>query len=788
MFKTDMYESIKLRHKDLTVDDDVQLIEGAQSTNYPDNEDQKKTTESQEEGQHEDSNMQHRTSPLTCDTIDGPKNKNAIQNFQNKSLKSEIDNFKNKRLKLETDDFQNKSENKNSIQNFEKENFEKENSNSETDEKNGGHMHDSGHEVPSRLLSSPKATTFPKSETTQSPKKYRRGYQSYPEDHKFFSKPGLFETLPDGGSKYNNGIRRSARLSRQVYKGTKCAIIKMLEAYNILGKHSFKAAAFIELAHNPFAADIRVPNSYEEATTGEHSEYWKDAISSEVKSLTDLGVFSLVDKKDLPENTNIIKGKWVYKVKPDKTGHIDRFKCRLCAKGFLQKYGVDYSATYSPVAKPTSIKLLLALAAKRKLKLRASDISTAFLFGELPEHECVYMKPPEGIHHRKGQVMKLHRCIYGLKQASRRFFEKLQGILHKEGYRPSRSDPCLYIKNTSQEFTIITVVVDDLLIASDSDINAKKVIDTLRTAGLKAKDLGFPEYIIGMHIEQDKDGNITLNQKLYIETLLRRFNMMNCKTSETPADTNVKLHKGLSPTTNKEMEKMNGKPYRSLVGALLYVVLTRPDIAVAVNECCRHMQNPGMTMWTAAKRILRYIKGTLNYKLCFNTESKFDLTTYVDSSYAECKDSRRSRGGYAVYFGGSLISWKTTLQKRVALSTAESEYRAATEACKHIVWLRRLLRELEIPQEKPSIMYEDNQACIKMIENPVISERNKHIEIDCHFIRDHYNMENISITHIGTEDQIADILTKNLSINPFKRHRSKMLITHQIEGDCQESN
>jgi hypothetical protein len=196
------------------------------------------------------------------------------------------------------------------------------------------------------------------------------------------------------------------------------------------------------------------------------------------------------------------------------------------------------------------------------------------------------------------------------------------------------------------------------------------------------------------------------------------------------------------------------------------------------------MQDPGMTMWSAAKRILRYIKGTMDYKLNFNTEAKYDLVTYVDASYADCKDSRRSRGGYLIYFGDSLISWKTTLQKRVALSTAESEYRAATTATKQVIWLRRLLRELEIPQERPSRLMEDNMACIKMVENPIISERNKHIEIDCHFVRDHHELGNITIEHIGTKNQTADIMTKNLPKPSFVKHRAKMIHEYQIEGDC----
>jgi len=244
--------------------------------------------------------------------------------------------------------------------------------------------------------------------------------------------------------------------------------------------------------------------------------------------------------------------------------------------------------------------------------------------------------------------MELKKCIYGLRQASRRFFDKLQQILNEGGYKPTRADPCLYVKNTTNEFTMIAAVVDDLLIASDSDEGTRKVIETLRLAGLKAKDLGFPDYMIGMHIQRREDGTITLNQRLYAETLLRRFNMEDCTPAEIPARTNIVLSSKLEPKTEEEHRIMDDKSYRALVGALLYLVLTRPDIAVAVNECCRYLHNPGSTMWSAAKQILKCIKGTLDMMLVFNTNTDFKLEVYVDASYAECKDSRRSRGDHLI--------------------------------------------------------------------------------------------------------------------------------------------
>ena len=309
----------------------------------------------------------------------------------------------------------------------------------------------------------------------------------------------------------------------------------------------------------------------------------------------------------------------------------------------------------------------------------------------------------------------------------------------------------------------------------------------MNKAGLDTKDLGSPEYIIGMHVDRS-ESKITLNQTLYIQTLLRRFNMEDCHPCDTPANPTVKLGNALYPKTAHERKEMEAKPYRALVGGLLYIVLTRPDIAVAVNELCRHLTTPGKAMWTAAKRVLRYLKGTIHYTINFSSrhqDTGNNLVGYVDASHADDLDTRRSRCGYLIYFDQSPISWKTTLQKRRALSTAEAEYRAATLATKEIVWLRRLLQEIGQPQQQPTILHEDNAACVKMIENPMVSQRNKHIELDAHFVRDHYELGSIKPVPISTQDQLADLMTKNLNRPLFQRHTFAIMGTRRtFEGDC----
>jgi hypothetical protein len=532
----------------------------------------------------------------------------------------------------------------------------------------------------------------------------------------------------------------------------------------------FKSHAYQFTADNPFAADVELPSSYKDATSGMYADQWKGAIQNEVASLEKHGVFKCVKRKGLPSNANIISGRWVFKVKPNPDGSISKFKCRLVARGFLQKFGVDFTDTFSPVARSASIKLLLSIAQKMSLQLRSADVSTAFLFGDLPETERIYMEVPPGISAEPGEVLALYRCVYGLRQASRRWYERLRQALLKSGYHPLKADPCVYHRFVDGEYTVIATIVDDLLIASTTVEGCKRVSRVMNTDGLDTKDLGTPDYIIGMHIKRTAT-NITLNQSLYIKTLLKRFNMEGCYPSSTPANPTVKLTKRLEALTAAEKDLMAHRPYRALVGGLLYLVLTRPDIAVAVNQLCRYLVNPGPTMWTAAKRVLRYLKGTIHYSIAFSSDNKQfgnNLTCWVDSSHADDLDSRRSRCGFLIYFDNSPISWKTTLQSRVALSTAEAEYRAATLATKEVVWIRRLLAELGFTQTSPTHLYEDNSACIKMVENPIVSERNKHMELDCHFVRDHHHLEAIKMVPIPTRLQKADLFTKNLGRVSFE--------------------
>jgi hypothetical protein len=298
----------------------------------------------------------------------------------------------------------------------------------------------------------------------------------------------------------------------------------------------------------------------------------------------------------------------------------------------------------------------------------------------------------------------------------------------------------------------------------------------------KLKFLGVPAYMVGMQLAHG-DGWITVKQTRYIQDIAKKFGS-NLRQANTPATTTVHLTKAGS-SNNKDSPLVNCTKYRSLVGALMYTVMTRPDVATAVSICAKFLQAPRHIHWESAVRVLGYLANTPEVGLTYHRTKDHQLSAYVDASWADDKDSRRSRFGYAVYLGTNLLEWKSKLHACITLSTAESEYVAATEACKTIVWLRNTLIEMNIAQDGPTRVFEDNKACILMASNRMITGRNKHMELKQHFVRSMVLCDKVKLEYIGTKLQRADILTKNLAYPDFRRIRDLLLgqTPHQCHCD-----
>lgn len=503
------------------------------------------------------------------------------------------------------------------------------------------------------------------------------------------------------------------------------------------------------------AQSFEEPLTFNEAVNHHDSENWKSAMQEEISSLVENDTYELVD---LPAKRKPIKSKWVFKLKRDNDGEIVRYKARLVAKGCSQIYGIDYEEVYSPVVRYASIRFIIALAVKNGLKINQMDAITAFLQGDLTE--SIYMAQPEGFNDGSNRVCKLKKAIYGLKQSGRVWNEKLTKMLKSYGLIKSSNDPCVFY--TADLSLIVTIYVDDFLIFWKNQNTLDELKEALCNA-FKMKDLGAATSCIGIHITYECEG-IALDQKAYISEVIQRFGMADSNPIATPSDLNQKLSVTMSPTNEEEKQAMAEIPYQSLVGCLLFIAQgTRPDIAFAVNDVSRFNSNYGRPHWTAVKRILRYLKGTLDYKLHFSKSNDNFLAGYCDSDWASDVDKRRSCTGYVFKLSNGAISWNSKRQGTVALSSTEAEYIAASWATKEAIWLQNFGRELDHDMAQAVQLQMDNQSAINLSHSDGYNQRTKHIDVRYHHLRDKVGDGTINISYVSTDENAADILTKAVS-------------------------
>jgi hypothetical protein len=508
------------------------------------------------------------------------------------------------------------------------------------------------------------------------------------------------------------------------------------------------------------------PDTLKKAMNSSESEQWKFAMKDELDAMRVNDVWDVVDR---PKDRKVIGSKYVYKIKENPDGSINKYKARLVAQGFSQIEGVDFEESFAPVIKHIALRTCLALANSLNFELHQMDVNNAFLYGEIEEE--TFMELPPDCRVDSNKVCKLKRSIYGLKVSPLMWYKRLDKFLTKAGFHRLSADHCIYVKG-EQENQFILVYVDDSVLGMKTSTDIKKHKEIF-SKEFKMKDLGEVKVILGWEIERDRKKKILkINQTKFIKDTLRIFGMSECSSEKIPMD--VKVH--LTEKMNAKGNEMENVPYRQAIGKLNYLVTgTRPDIANAVNIVSRFQQNPGPSHWTAVKRILRYVKGTLSVGLTFdgNLESKsLGLCGYTDSDWAADHDRRKSTSGTLVMGFGGILIWSSKRQNCVALSTAEAEFVAACECVKNIQYLRNLLNEMKIIVPRTIQVYEDNQGAIAMINNPTSHSRAKHIDIKYHFIRDLVNLKLIKLKYISTKDQLADILTKPLDSTIFNHLRS----------------
>eukprot|EP00253_Pinus_taeda_P030808 PITA_30808 len=460
---------------------------------------------------------------------------------------------------------------------------------------------------------------------------------------------------------------------------------------------------------------------------------WIEAMDEEMHAIERNTTWDLVE---LPNGKEVIGVKWVYKTKSNAEGKIERHKARLVVKGYKQQYGRDYEETFALVPRMETVRAVLSIAAQNKWKVYQMDVKSAFLNGVLKEE--IYVEQPLG-YEKKGEehkVCKLKKAFYGLKQAPRAWYSRIDSYLLDNEFDKCEGEPTIYIKEKDGKILIVVLYVDDVIFTGNNDHLIKNFKSVMKEE-FEMTDMGFLRYFLGIEVDQNEKG-IFSSQERYVNQVLSRFNMQECKAVITPTVMGLKLSR---EDSSKDFDP---SLYKSIVGSLMYLTTTRPDIMYAVSLISRFMERPKGAHWQAAKRILRYVKGA--------------------------------------------ISWASKKQFIVALSTVEVEYVAATAAACQEVWMRRMLRSLGQEHAKEIVIFCDNNSAIALSKNSVFHKRTKHIDTRFHYIRELVNNGEIVLEHCRNQEQVADILTKPLDQKSFEFLRKCLGMTEcpavEIKGEC----
>ncbi|GJR67851.1 retrovirus-related pol polyprotein from transposon TNT 1-94 [Tanacetum coccineum] len=502
---------------------------------------------------------------------------------------------------------------------------------------------------------------------------------------------------------------------------------------------------------NEFLTHVE-PKTYKQAL--EHS-CWIEAMQEEIHEFERLDVWILVP---CPDNILIIPLKWIFKIKLDEYGDVLKNKARLVAKGYRQEAGIDFEESFAPVARLEAIRLFIAHAASMNMVIFQMDVKTAFLNGEL--NEVVYVSQPEGFvdPEHPSHVYRLKKALYGLKQAPRAWYDKLSAFLIKSGFTKGVVDPTLFTRKAGKHLLLVQIYVDDIIFASTNP-KACKLFAFEMNSTFKMSMMGQMSFFLGLQVSQNPRG-IFINQSKYAQEILKKFGFDSC----TPIDTPMAERPNLDE--DKGGKLIDPTRFRGMVGSLMYLSASRPDIVFAVCMCARYQAKPTEMHLTAIKRIFRYLKGTIHMGLWYPKDSGFELKAFADADYAGCHDTRRSTSGSAQFLGHRLVSWSSKKQKSTAISTTEAEYIALSGCCAQILWMRSQLRDYGFVFNKIP-MYCDNQSAIALCCNSVQHSRSKHIDIRHHFIKEQVERKVVELYFVETKYQLADIFTKALPRERF---------------------
>lgn len=505
--------------------------------------------------------------------------------------------------------------------------------------------------------------------------------------------------------------------------------------------------------------EIEIPKNYRDCLKVNERTSWLKAMEDEIQMMKSRDVWELVPPQ---KDKKIIGSRWVYTVKHDENNQIARYKARLVARGFSQFKGESYEEVFSPVVNFSVIRLIFAtLLCIFKWSHCQIDIKSAYLYAKL--NEVVFMSQPQGFvdKSKPDYVCKLKKAIYGLHQSSRQWFFELDNVLVSLNFKRLQWCNCVYVYNN---VVVLLIYVDDIVLFGKTEKDIKSVLKLLE-GKFDFKVLGKTKKLLGVEFTEE-DGKLYIHQNTYINKVCNLYKRFNFPLSTLPISKGTVFSKLDCPSTDSEYKDMQKLPYRNILGCISYVAnRTRPDLSYAVNILSQFQENPGLKHWNALLKLLGYLQYTNDYKLNLSNISNLNINCYCDSDYASNRDDRVSIGGLILLVDSVPVIWRTFKQKCVSLSSMESEFIAITEASKEVMWIKRILEELnelgiENFKVNESLILSDNQAAINYSYSPVENNRTKHIDVRFHFVRNLIYKSFFKIKYVNTKKNFSDIFTK----------------------------
>ncbi|GJV89320.1 retrovirus-related pol polyprotein from transposon TNT 1-94 [Tanacetum coccineum] len=427
-------------------------------------------------------------------------------------------------------------------------------------------------------------------------------------------------------------------------------------------------------------------------------------------------------------------------------------------RGYRQEEGIDFEESFALVARMEAIRIFLAYAAHKAFIVFQMDVKTAFLHGTLKED--MYMCQPEGFidADHPSHVYKLKKALYGLKQAPRAWYDKLSTFLLQNHFIKGTIDLTLFIRRFDDNILVVHVYVDDIIFGSTHPRYTQLFSDLMKSH-FERSMMGEMTFFLGLQVNQSPC-SIFINQSNYVLEILKKYGMETSDPIGTPMEIKDKLD------LDQHGSPVDETKYHSMIGALMYLTSSRPDIVHATCLCARYQAKPIEKHLKEVKRIFRYLRGTVNIGLWYTKDSGFELTGFSDADYAGCKDTFKSTSGGAQFLGEKLVSWSSKKQDYTALSTAEAEYVSLSACYAQVLWMRTQLTDYGFHFNKIPI-YCDSKSAIAISCNPVQHSRTKHIVVRYHFIKEHVEKGTIELYFVKTDYQLADLFTKALPVDRF---------------------